>query len=79
VLRQMAEAVDDEIRRLIDAAFAQAMSIIAEHRVVVVRLARALVQNESLDSTDLERIFRGALESGPELINLPSDSQDSAA
>ena len=76
---KMAEAIDDEIRRLVDAASARAQSIIAEHRDVVVRLARALVQKESLDSTDLERIFRGELESQPELMHLPSHSQESAA
>jgi len=76
---KMAEAVDDEIRRLVDAASARAQSIIGEHRDVVVRLARALVQKESLDSTDLERIFRGELESRPELRHLPSHSQESAA
>ena len=76
---KMAEAIDDEIRRLVDAASARAQAIIAEHRDVVVRLARALVEKESLDITDLERIFRGELESRPELMRLPSHSQESAA
>jgi cell division protease FtsH len=62
---KIAEAIDDEIRRLVDAASARARSIIAQHRDVVVRIARALVQKEFLDSTDLERIFRGAWSLGP--------------
>jgi cell division protease FtsH len=76
---KMAEAVDDEIRCLVDAASARAQSIIAEHRDVVVRLAQALVQKESLVGSDLERIFRRDLESRPEPTRLPSHSEESAA
>jgi cell division protease FtsH len=42
---------------------ARVVSIITEHRHDVVRLARELVEKESLDSNDLERIFGGRQES----------------
>jgi cell division protease FtsH len=54
-----AEAIDEEIRRLIDEGYAQAIAIITEHRDVLDRFAKALIQFETLDGENLERVFRG--------------------
>ena len=54
-----AEAIDEEIRRLIDEGYAQAIQIITEHRDVLDRFAKALIQYETLDGENLERVFRG--------------------
>jgi cell division protease FtsH len=54
-----AEAIDEEIRRLIDEGYAQAIQIITEHRDVLDRFAKALIQFETLDGENLERVFRG--------------------
>src|SRR5205823_1210798 len=54
-----AEAIDEEIRMFIDYAYAQAISIITEHRDVLDRLARTLIQYETLDGENLERVFKG--------------------
>ena len=54
-----AEAIDEEIRRLIDEGYTQAVSIITEHRDVLDRIASALIQVETLDGENLERVFRG--------------------
>jgi cell division protease FtsH len=54
-----AEAIDEEIRRLIDEGYAQAVQIITDHRDVLDRLARSLIQFETLDGDNLERVFRG--------------------
>ena len=54
-----AEAIDEEIRRLIDEGYAQAVEIITEHRDVLDRFAKALIQFETLDGDNLERVFRG--------------------
>ena len=54
-----AEAIDEEIRRLIDEGYQKAVDIIHEHRDVLDRIAAALIQVETLDGENLERVFRG--------------------
>src|SRR5919206_324040 len=54
-----AEAIDEEIRRLIDEGYRRAVDIITGHRDVLDRLAKALIQYETLDGENLERVFRG--------------------
>jgi cell division protease FtsH len=54
-----AEAIDEEIRRLIDEGYQKAVDIITEHRDVLDRIANALIQVETLDGDNLERVFRG--------------------
>src|SRR4051794_16492995 len=54
-----AEAIDEEIRRLIDEGYAQAVDIITNHRDVLDRIAAALIHYETLDGDNLERVFRG--------------------
>ncbi|MBV9172677.1 MAG: ATP-dependent zinc metalloprotease FtsH [Chloroflexi bacterium] len=53
-----AEAIDQEVRRLLDDAHARAVSIITEHREAVDRLASALLEYETLDGDNLERVLR---------------------
>jgi cell division protease FtsH len=52
-----AEAVDDEIRALIDAAAGRAREILVAHRGALDRLARALVEQETLSGAELEAVF----------------------
>jgi cell division protease FtsH len=54
------ELIDDEIRRLIDGAYARATSILLEHRGLLDSLARELIRAESLDAPALETIFLAA-------------------
>ncbi|HYY88349.1 MAG TPA: ATP-dependent zinc metalloprotease FtsH, partial [Chloroflexota bacterium] len=54
-----AEAIDEEIRRLIDEGYQKAVEIITDHRDVLDRLAQALIQYETLDGENLERVLRG--------------------
>src|SRR5438874_3195184 len=54
-----AEAIDEEIRRLIDEGYAAAVQIITDHRDVLDHIAAALIQVETLDGDNLERVFRG--------------------
>src|SRR5947209_12390526 len=54
-----AEAIDEEIRRLIDEGYQRAVEIITDHRDVLDRFAKALIQFETLDGDNLERVFRG--------------------
>jgi cell division protease FtsH len=52
-----AEAIDQEIRRLTDEAYQHAVDIITEHHDQLDRLADALLQHETLEGDELERIF----------------------
>src|SRR5437660_7670640 len=54
-----AEAIDEEIRRLIDEGYQRAVEIITDHRDVLDRFANALSQYATLDGENLERVFRG--------------------
>ncbi len=56
---KVAEAIDEEIRRLIDTAYERAVTIIKEQRPVLDALARYLVQWETVEGDNLDRIFRG--------------------
>jgi cell division protease FtsH len=58
---QTAQAIDDEVRRLIDEAYAKARTVIVEHRLVLDRLAQVLLQRETLQGQELERAFAGEL------------------
>jgi cell division protease FtsH len=48
--------VDAEVRQIVEAAEADAMRILAEHRGVLDTIADALLERETLDEVDLYRI-----------------------
>ncbi len=54
-----AKEIDAEVRDLVDEAYARARSVIVEQRAVLDRLADALLQRETLQGDDLERVFAG--------------------
>jgi cell division protease FtsH len=56
---KVAEAIDEEIRRLIDEAYEKAVSIIAEKREILDHLADELVRLETIEGEALEGIFSG--------------------
>jgi cell division protease FtsH len=62
-----AEAIDEEIRVLIDEGYQRAVTLLQDHRDVLDRIAKALIQFETLDGDNLERVFRGEppVEGGP--------------
>ena len=56
---ETADAIDGEIRRIIDDAFERATGLLTENRELLEKTARALLAKETLDSSDL-RAFLGA-------------------
>jgi cell division protease FtsH len=54
---QTAQMIDAEVRSLIDTAYEHARRVIVEHRAVLDRVANALLQCETLQGDQLERIF----------------------
>jgi len=54
---EMAARIDGEVRKLIDGAHDEAVAILRAHRSTLDRLASALVDQETLDTTELMRIL----------------------
>jgi cell division protease FtsH len=55
-----AERIDEEVRRLLDDAHATARRVIREHRAALDAVVTALLDTETLDREDFERVVRGA-------------------
>ena len=60
---RVAEAIDAEVRGLIDAGMVQAEEILLSNRDVLDTLALRLLQDETIEGDDLEEIFQGGSES----------------
>ena len=58
---EVARDIDDEIRKLIEAAHTEAWEILTEYRDVLDVLAGELLEKETLHRPDLERIFAGVV------------------
>src|SRR4051812_14253989 len=56
---KIAEAIDEEIRRLIDQAYLEATRILDEKRHILDALAEYLVREETIEGERLERVFLG--------------------
>jgi len=56
---EIAYEIDKEIRRIIDECYEQARTAIVSHRGALDRIARALIDRESLEADDLQRLFVG--------------------
>jgi cell division protease FtsH len=58
ISERTAQKVDDEVKRLIDEAYARATQILTEHRELLDRIAAALLDRETIDREDLDRLVR---------------------
>ncbi|MEH3157328.1 MAG: cell division protein FtsH, partial [Gordonia paraffinivorans] len=56
---EVASEIDDEVRRLIEAAHTEAWAILSEYRDTLDELATQLLERETLTRKDLEAIFSG--------------------
>jgi cell division protease FtsH len=56
---ETARIIDEEIRRMIDEAYADAERMIDEHWDKVVAIAEALLKHETLQKDDVDRLMRG--------------------
>jgi cell division protease FtsH len=56
---RVAEAIDEEVRALIDAGMRQAEEILTRHRDVLDALAAQLLEDETIEGDELEQIFTG--------------------
>ncbi|CAN5884769.1 ATP-dependent zinc metalloprotease FtsH [soil metagenome] len=58
ISERTAQMVDDEVKRLIDEAYARATQIISENRDLLDRIAVALLDRETIDREDLDRLVK---------------------
>jgi cell division protease FtsH len=68
---RVAEAIDAEVRSLIEAGMRQAEEILTRHRDVLDRLAAALLQDETIEGDELEAVFNGSNASDGVIVPLP--------
>jgi cell division protease FtsH len=54
---QTAEAIAEEVRRLIDEAHARCRAVLAAHRDKLAELATVLIEDETLDGDALQRVL----------------------
>ncbi|MDR7417714.1 MAG: ATP-dependent zinc metalloprotease FtsH [Armatimonadota bacterium] len=66
---EIAFEIDKEIRRIIDECYETARAAIIEHREALDRIARALLEHESLEAEELDRLFKG--QPLPESLGVP--------
>lgn len=67
-----AEAIDEEIRRLIQQAHDRAMNLLTEHREILELMATELIKRETLEGEALARVFKGLpVEDEPAVAALP--------
>ena len=72
-----AQAVDSEIRRIVDEQYARARKIIEENRDKVEIMAKALIEWETLDTDQINDIMEGREPRPPYGLNTPSDDGES--
>ncbi|HEY0351859.1 MAG TPA: AAA family ATPase, partial [Gemmatimonadales bacterium] len=58
ISERTAQMVDDEVKRLIDEAYSRASLILSENRELLDRIAQALLDRETIDRDDLDRLVK---------------------
>jgi cell division protease FtsH len=58
VSERTAEIVDDEVKRLLDEAYAKANVLLTAHRDLLERIAQALLERETIDREDLDLLVQ---------------------
>jgi cell division protease FtsH len=70
---EVAGVVDDEVRRLIEAAHDEAWEALVENRGILDNLVTALLERETLNRSDLSEIFAGVVQRPERPIWLSSE------
>ena len=67
---ETAKAIDEEVKKLIDAMYSEALKLLEAHKDQIDAVAKALVKYETLDSNDIDRIMRGDVLTKPTVGDL---------
>jgi cell division protease FtsH len=76
---QTAQLIDEEVKRIIDAAYADARRILTENRDKLEALAKALLKYETLDGDEVRKIVAGGTIDRPTVADLISAEQNRRA
>ncbi|MGD0715441.1 MAG: cell division protein FtsH, partial [Gaiellaceae bacterium] len=60
---EMAREIDDEIRRVIEEAHELALAVLREHMEELHRISQILIERETIDAEQFERLLAGEAES----------------
>ena len=71
---QVAFEIDQEIRKIIDQCHDEAKKIILEHREELIKIAEALIENETLTAEQIDKIIKGE-----PFLDLPTPEMKAAA
>ena len=63
---ETARAIDDEVSRLVSEAYARAEKLIGENRAALERIARALIERETMDGAEVRALLEGPQEPAAE-------------
>ncbi|MBX7247009.1 MAG: ATP-dependent zinc metalloprotease FtsH [Candidatus Sumerlaeaceae bacterium] len=64
-----ASVIDAEIKQIVDEAHTRAVQILTEHKEILIKVAEALIERETIDGAELDMLMRG--ESLPERPTAP--------
>jgi cell division protease FtsH len=73
---EIAKAIDEEVKKLIDRLYDETRKLIEANRDRVDAMAKALVQYETLDGPDVDRIMKGENLSKPTVSDLLQQEQN---
>src|SRR4051794_3320924 len=59
---EIAREIDDEIRRVVEEAHQTARDILTEHRDAIDRLSKVLLERETIEAKEFERLLAGETE-----------------
>jgi cell division protease FtsH len=62
---ETAQAIDEEVKKIIDTYYEEARRILTENRDKVDAVAKALMKYETLDTNDIDRLMRGEILTRP--------------
>ena len=71
---QVAFEIDQEIRKIIDQCHDEAKKIILEHKAELIKIAEALIENETLTAEQIDKIIKGE-----PFLDLPTPEMKAAA
>lgn len=64
---EVAAAIDREMRLIIDGSYQRSVDIIRENRAYLDKIAKALLEKETLEAEDFQRLMKGDAQEGPPL------------
>ena len=67
---ETARTIDEEVKKLIDVQYAEALKLLEANRDKIDAVAKALIKYETLDASDIERLMRGDVLTKPSVTDL---------